>query len=156
MWVFAGDSARFTFRVDSKIEQNDPNASSGGYMTFYDTPGRKTDYRHVVFDCRVTETSPRCDADIGLRLAAEGQAKELATYEIDSLSHYFGGKNDPNAHWKHFDVYTPDLKQVWIATGPIPGIDQDTLNKIVFFVNEGVSRRCAYGTVWIKNVILIP
>jgi hypothetical protein len=156
MWVFDADSGRFTFGVNTKVEQNDKNASSGGYMTFYDTPCRKTDYNHLAFDCRITETAQCSDPDVGVRLAVDGQGRELATYEIRSLVGYFTGKYTPDGNWKHFDVYIPDLKQVWITSGPTPGIDQNTLNKVAFFVNDTTSRRCSKGTIWIKNVAMLP
>jgi len=156
MWVFDADSERFTFEVNTKVEQNDKNASSGGYMTFYDTPCSKTNFHHLTFDCRITETAQGCEPDVGVRLAVDGQGRELVTYEIGSLVGYFKGKYNPDGNWKRFDIYIPDLKQVWITSGPTPGIDQNTLNKVAFFVNDTTSRRCTKGTVWIKNVAMLP
>ncbi len=156
MWVLDGDSARFTFEVNAKVRQNDKHASSGGYMTFYDTPCKKTDYHHLTFDCRVTERQAGCDPDVGVRLAVDGQGQELATYEIESLAKYFNGREYLDGNWKRFDFYIPDFKQVWVTAGPTAGIDQNTLNKVAFFVNEAISQRCATGTIWIKDVALLP
>jgi hypothetical protein len=157
MWLFEADSARFSFEIDTKAEQNDNEASSGGYMTFYDTPCKRTDYHYLSFDCRITETSPACISDVGVRLAVDGgQERELATYEIKSLVDYSKSKYNPEKNWKRFELYVPDLKQVWVNSVPTRGLDQNTINKVVFFIDNATARHCSKGTIWLKNVTLRP
>lgn len=156
MWVIEADSSRFTFETNPKLQQNDDRASSGAYMTFYDTPCDRKIYHHVAFDCRMTDTAQGCVPDVGIRLGVDGQGRELMTYQLASLNSYLKGNQALDGSWRRFDVYIPDLKQTSIAAVPTYGIDQDTLNKVVFFVNDAIVTKCGRGTIWIKNVILSP
>jgi hypothetical protein len=156
MWLIDGDSARFTFEVDRSILKGHPNASSGGYMTFYDTPVRRGDYNHVDFDSRATDAAPGCVPDLGVRLAADGAGRELATYELASVVQYFGRRRKLDGNWQRFEIYMPDLAQVRVDTAPTPGIDQNTLNKIAFYVSDTSAQHCSRATLWVKNIVFRP
>jgi hypothetical protein len=153
MWVIDSQRAAH-FGYNSIPAQRDTNASSGGYFTFYGKPCDRKAFHQITFKCRAL--SPCAIPDVGIRLAVDNPSatgdRELVTYEVPSLSRYYEGKKRINGHWQSFTVDLGDFTQTRLLL-PIPqGLDEDTINKIVFFVSDAIVRTCAQGELWFRDV----
>ena len=146
----------FTYEIDTTVKNPDKYASSGGYVTFYNKICDRLIYREVSFQCKGTNFEGR--PDIGIRLTVDDpnatpQNKERVTYELSSLNAYLKGKKSINQFWQTFtiDIGDFDMKR---AELPLPrGIDKNTINKIVFFVNSETVVNCQEGTLWFRDII---
>lgn len=158
MWVIDDQgAARFSYEIDSTVTNPDPNASSGGYVTFYNKPCDRLVYREVSFKCRATNF--RGMPDIGIRLAVDDpkatQDRERVTYELPSLNTYLKGKKNIIDFWQTFTIDIGDFVMKRVEP-PLPrGVDENTINKIVFFVNSEIVENCPEGTLWLRDIIFV-
>jgi hypothetical protein len=133
-------------------------ASSGGYVSFPKAPVDRLAYRYLTFDCKVTGSLGQ--PDIGLRLVVDDQRpsipeenKEAEVYELKSLN--IQPESKPlSGNWQKFEVDTRSFEESGaIRSLSKDGVDPNRINKIVFFVNDGMTRKSAKGTVWVRYVV---
>ncbi len=150
-------AASFSYKVNVSMQPSDSNISSGGYMTFYGRPFDRLAYRAISFTCKATGTNGR--ADLGIRLAvdeplAQGD-RERVTYELPSLKPYNKASSPLNESWQTFTIDISEFKQKRFEP-PLPdGIEENSINKIVFFVTKDIVKNCPKATLWFRDVTLI-
>ena len=155
MWIIDKyGTASFSYHIDSKVMVIDSSASSGGYMTFYGNPCERSNFREISFKCRAFFKSGR--PDLGLRLVVDDPKelddKELVTYEISSLRKYYRGKQEFDETWQTFSIDINDFKRKRYEP-PFPKwIDENTINKIVFFVNTKTVKNCSEAQFSLRDV----
>lgn len=155
MWVIDEyGTAHFSYETDLMVLPNDSLASSGGYLTFYRKPCDRLLYREISFDCRATNVIGM--ADVGIRLAVDNPNatgdRERVTYEIPSLKSYYNGKRSVDGNWQNFSIGIGDFTQTRVET-PLPqGVDENTINKVVFFVNLNIIKNCPKATLWFRDI----
>ena len=154
MWVVDEEgAAHFSYQINPNIQQNDPNASSGGYMAFYETPCDRLSYHEVSFDGRAIV--PKGSPDVGIRLTVDdptqGFDREVAIYEIPSLKAYYKGQRQLDKSWQTFTFDLNNFERK-LRSSPRPGVDVNFINKIVFFVNNEMVGNCPEGTLWFRNL----
>jgi|GEM_PF-6825263 len=154
-WTIAdnGRTGSFQYAVDGTLSPSE-GASSGAYVTFYEQPCDRLQLRTVTFRCRITGASSA--ADVGIRLAVDNPKatgdREMIAYEIDSLAKY-GALGDT---WTKFELPTSAFKQVRYEP-PFPaGLDENTINKIVFFIDNRIAERRHNATVWVSDIEFRP
>jgi hypothetical protein len=161
MWtVSERGEASFSYGAHLSVLANYPEASSGGFMTFYRTPCDRVAYRAIRFACRATGTTAGGKPDFGVRLAADDpQAtgeKERVTYVIPSVHQYRQGKRAIDDDWQEFSIGLQDFKQTPLLA-PLPeGFNQNAINKIVFFVTYENVKNCPQGTLWFRDLTFAP
>jgi hypothetical protein len=140
--------------------QSDPNvpdtkeASSGGYLTFYDAPCDRLRYRMLHLQCRATDVEGQ--ADMGIRLVVDDPRlagnRELVVYELPSLRSFA----TIDGTWRNIRIPISEFQQRHYRP-PLPsGLDANTINKIVFFVDNPIVGVCRQGTLWISEIALCP
>jgi len=150
-WGFAdnGSIGVFQYRTDPLI-QPAPGPSSGGYITFYNDKCDRLQFRKLFFRCKATEVTGI--PDVGIRLAVDNprlsQDREMSAYEIESLRNY----GTVDGSWHSFEVPLSDFKQVRNEPPFPPGLDENTINKIVFFVDSRIGQRAAKATLWFSDI----
>ncbi|HKQ09113.1 MAG TPA: hypothetical protein VJ464_28580 [Blastocatellia bacterium] len=157
MWVYDPDgAAHFSYHVNKGIRQNDANASSGGYLTFYSSPCDRLTYHEFSFACKAEVAKGECYPDVGIRLAVDDPRnpyipnRERVTYEISSLNEYYKGKLHIDENWHTFTVNLGDFQQMRYQF--VEGLDGNALNKIVFFVSNNQVIKCPKGKLWFRDV----
>jgi hypothetical protein len=127
--------------------------SSGGYLTFYQNARNRDELRALEFECRATETNGI--PDIGVRLVVDNPKatgdKELAVLEIRSLRGLSAGA-PLDSRWQKFSIDISDFEQIVLRPPFPPGLDANTINKLVFFVNTAIATNCPKATLWFKDV----
>ena len=147
----------------------------GGILLFYDQPIDRLRYRWLSFEARAThledDTRPACEdgsvgaglgtTDIGLRLVVDDSKssnpigagtidRELAIYEIKSLA---STSNGPLARsWKEFRVRLADIEMKRPPLRFPAGLDKNTINKLVFYIDGGIAQRCPKAKIWIRDI----
>lgn len=155
MWTLDEDkSGRFSYDIDTTITNPHPDACSGGYITFYDRPCDRLTFNTLSFKLRATDFEGK--PDIGIRLAVDDpkstQDREKVAYELSSLNSYLDNKKSISNNYDYYviDVSDFDMKRI---EPPLPdGIDENTINKIVFFINGNIVNSCSKATIWIKDI----
>jgi hypothetical protein len=150
------DEANFSYKVDPKLRPSD-GASSGGYQDFYDTPADRRKFHRLLFSVQSAETCGVGKADVGVRLAVDNpqDGGEYFTYELASVVK--SRKGTIGRTPKQFDIPIDEFQRVRRvrASGPLPrGLDENTLNKVVFFVDNAIVRQCPKNTLLIRGVRL--
>lgn len=150
-WTIAdgGATGSFSYATDKAIATTE-DATSGAYITFYGRPCDRLQYRSVHFRCKVTAaTGP---ADLGVRLTVDNpkatKDRELIAYECNSLRRY----SAIDETWRHFDIPLGDFRQARYQPPFPPNLDENSINKIVFFIGTHTSDQCPAATVWIGDV----
>ena len=133
-------------------------ASSGGYVSFPGAPINRLVYRYLTFDCKATafEGQP----DIGVRLVLNDPrsggtpwGKEAEVYELKSLNQQPISK-PLSITWQKYELDTRDFDPSPAVLPDTPNaVDSNLINKIVFFLNDQMTRGSAKGTIWIRNVV---
>jgi len=161
LWDIPGgssDEASFSYKADTKIRPSD-GASSGAYQTFYDTPSDRRVFRKIVFTLQSAETCGAGQADVGVRLTVDNPLEnetEYFTYELASLK---AKKGTIDGSWRQFEIPISELVRVPRVrnSAPLPhGLDENTINKIVFFVDNTIVSRCSRNTLRIRDVSFQP
>lgn len=160
MWVINPTGAGcFSYQTDTNVTNPDPRASSGGYMTFYDKICDRLIYREVAFKCKATNFDNKTP-DVGIRLAVDDpktapQDREKVTYELQSLNAYFKGKKKVTNFFQTFTIDLGDFEMIRNEP-PFPkGIDINTINKIVFFINSEIVDDCPQATLWFRDIVFV-
>ena len=150
-WIIEADkrTAAFNYEADVKIKPSGLE-SSGAYLTFYENPFDRHGLRSICFECKATGFNGK--PDIGLRLAVDDPHgagdRELRTLEFSSLA--VMGPID--AQWRKFRIHLSDFKET-VRRPPFPrGLDANTVNKIVFFVNTHSASNCPKATLWFRDL----
>lgn len=143
----------FRFTVNPTLPAS-TGASSGGYVTFYGNVCDKLRYRTVRFRCKVTDVNG--NPDVGLRLAVDNPKatgdKELIAYEIASLAKY----GPVGAEWRTFEIPLGDFNMVRYEP-PFPtDVDENTINKIVFFVDNRIAEQCKQAAFHFSEICFRP
>lgn len=155
LWLIDQESAgHFAYKVDNNVKSNSPKASSGGYIVFYENPCDRLAFREISFASRATgATGP---PDVGIRLAVDDPKasgdRERVTYELPSLKEYYKGKQRLDETWQTFTVDIGDFQQTRFESPFPPGIDANSINKIVFFVNDDIGKSCPESTLWFRDI----
>jgi|ERR1700686_1041760 len=162
MWVIDQEGvAKFSYRINSDVQQNDPNASSGGYMSFYATPCDRLTYREVSFDSKATAISGQTtnsQFDVGVRLVVDdpnstGSNREIVIYEVPSLKAYYRGQRQLDNNWQTFTLDLNNFTQKVVGRlPPPPGVDGNSINKIVFFISNDIVKNSPEGTLWFRDI----
>jgi hypothetical protein len=154
-WVIIdkGRTGNFRFKVNSDQEPS-KGASSGGYISFYDRMCDRLRYRTLRFHCRVTDATG--NPDLGVRLSVDNPKttgdRELISYEIKSLSKFVSISDE----WRSVDIPLSAFQQVRYEP-PFPeGLDENTINKIVFFVDNDIAQKCKQATFWFSEIDFRP
>jgi hypothetical protein len=154
-WIITdeGRTGSFRFKINANQEPS-YGASSGAYITFYGQPCDRLRYRTIRFRFKVTDASG--NPDVGIRLAVDNPKatgdRELISYEIQSLAKYGPIKNE----WQTFEIPVNAFQQVRYEP-PFPeGLNENTINKIVFFVNNQIVEQCREATFWFSDIVFRP
>ncbi len=148
-----GRTGGFSYRTNP-TEKPSQVASAGGYMTFYTEPCDRLAFETLRFRCKATDANGV--ADVGIRLAVDDPKltgdRELATYEVKSLRAY--GQID--ATWRTFEIplgaFEPSRNEP-----PFPrGLDANTINKLVFYVDARIAASCPQATLWFRDICFLP
>lgn len=153
-WVVQGNESSFSF-------DRHPDgyraawANSGAYVSFPDVVINRLIYRYLTFDCKVTDSEGQ--PDLGVRLAVDDPQvsevyKEVAVYELSSLSERYKAK-PLSAQWQDYEVYTPSFSEQSQGQPRASNMDENEINKIVFFVNDSMLSKSRKGTIWIRNIV---
>ena len=160
MWGISGSGeSYFSYKSDLNLLAKAPEAVSGGYMTFYDRPCNRHDYRQLKFECKVTDAKGS-SPDFGIILAlddphAAGE-RERVTYELSSLAQYNKGAVTIDSTWREFSIDLDAFKRMPLIAPPPPGLDSNAVNKIVLVVGYQNLKSCPQGTLWFRNVMFPP
>jgi hypothetical protein len=124
--------------------------SSGGYIVFYDHPIDKLQCEELSFECKSLTSTGR--ADVGVRLAVDNPRatgdRELICYEFPSLA----SLANLDESWKEFRIPLRQFHET-VRRPPFPeGLDANSINKIVFFVNVTVATNCPKATLWFRDI----
>ena len=160
-WVIVGNTEiRFSYKGDLREYEKYPEATSGGFFTFYTQPVDRTHYGVLKFSCKVTDAAPDANPDFGMRIAlddpkATGE-REKVVYELSSIDEYFQGKRKIDSNWQEFSIATKDFYQQPM-TAPVPeGLNPNAVNKVVFFLSYRSVRNCNRGTLWFRDLTFAP
>lgn len=150
--------ASFSYNVDSSLKSSG-GASSGAYQTFYDKPGDMRVFPYLFFSVSSDEKCGTGAADIGVRLATDNPTdndkKEYFTYELTSLNSLGQHAVDGKMHQYKVPVSRLKLVHHVQTPGPLPyALDEHTINKVVFFVDNEIVRKCPSNTLRIRDVSL--
>jgi hypothetical protein len=135
-----GRTGYFSYHTNAN-ESPDAISSSGGYISFYRNPCDRLTYRSIRFRCKAEKAVGI--ADMGVRLVVDDPkgaagSRELIVYKIDSLTKY--GKLSEK--WATFDIPIGDFTQEEYRP-PFPrGLDENTINKVVFFITHEMAAKC--------------
>jgi len=148
-----GLTACFHYRSDPNTPAT-KDASSGGYLTFYDTPCDRLRYRTLRLQCRATDVEGQ--ADLGVRLVIDDPHlagnRELVVYELPSLKSFAV----IDSTWRSIRIPISEFQQRHYRP-PLPsGLDANTINKIVFFIDNRMVGECCRGTMWISEITFSP
>lgn len=153
-------AASFCYRTNAGLVPDNPDASSGCCVMFYDTPCDLLSLREIRFACKATDTEGL--PDVGIRLAVDipnlsvpPPQRELVTYEIPSLVSYFAHKRSIENTWRSFTIDVNDFELKRIVPPLPPGMTENTINKVVFFVNLDIVRSCSRGKLWFKDILFL-
>lgn len=151
-WVVedGGYTGSFTYEVNPDLQPSD-GASSGGYITFYGEPCDRLSYRYISFRCKAI-SEKGSNADVGVRIVVDNPKaagdRELATYEIKSLA----STGNIGSNWKEYKLSLSDFERSRYEP-PFPdGLDANTINKIVFFIDKEIATKCPKATLWFSNI----
>ena len=160
MWgISESGESYFSYKSDLKLLAKAPGAVSGGYMTFYDRPCNRHDYRQLKFECKVADAKGS-SPDFGITLALDDPhalgERERITYEIPSLAEYNKGAVAIDSTWREFSIDLDGFTRLPPIAPPPPGLDSNAVNKIVFVVGYQNLKSCPQGTLWFRNVMFVP
>lgn len=156
-WELADDyTAAFAFQADMNLDPKRPQAVSGAYMTFYDTPVDTQRYREFRFKAKMVDTEPGALPDVGVRLCVDSlNGQESAVYELTSLRKRYNFPLKPD--WQSFTLDLNEfLSHARYSAAPDASTNRHTINKVVFFLGfENVSK-CVKGKLWIQDITFQP
>jgi len=156
-WIIpvpSGITAGFKYRIDPSVIPI-VGASSGGYVMFYNTPADRLRQRTLHFKIKavVIKGSP----DIGVRLVADDPTKaidkEQVVYELSSVKSLCPIINNK---WCDVEVHMDQFDNIRLASPLPPGIDENTINKLVFFIDTQIAADTNGGTLWFSDVKFSP
>jgi hypothetical protein len=154
-WTITDDGKSGSFEYSSNSEITPAGLeSSGGYITFYTSPCDKLKFKAVRFRCRASSTQG--SPDVGMRLVVDNPHlqgdRELAVYELDSLN----SVTPIEPGWKVYSLKL-DLFELKALRPPLPeGIDMNTINKIVFYVDVKKAKKCKAATFEFSDITFEP
>ena len=160
MWGISGSGeSYFSYKSDLNLLAKAPEAVSGGYMTFYDRPCNRQDYRQLKLECRVTDAKGS-SPDFGITLALDDPhavgERERLSYELRSLAEYNKGAVTIDSTWREFSIDVDAFRRLPPIAPPPPSLDSNAVNKIVFIVGYQNLKTCPQGTLWFRNVTFVP
>jgi hypothetical protein len=155
LWTITDDgrTGGFSYRTNP-TEKPSQLASVGGYMTFYTEACDRLAFESLRIRCKATDANGV--VDVGIRLAVDDPKasgdRELATYEVKSLRAY--GQIDTT--WRTFEIplgaFEPRRNEP-----PYPrGLDANTINKLVFYVDARIATSCPQATLWFRDICFLP
>ncbi|HLB90310.1 MAG TPA: hypothetical protein VJK29_21815 [Terriglobales bacterium] len=159
-WDIAGrspDEASFSYEGDPRLKPSD-GASSGGYQAFYDTPTDRRNFAKIVFSLQSAESCGKGKADVGIRLSIDNpldRGSEYFTYELASVKKARKGLIDGS--WRQFELFVNEFQRIPRVrnSGPLPqGLNENTINKVAFFVDNTIVEQCPKNTLFIRGVSL--
>ena len=160
-WIIVGNTEiHFSYKGDLAVYEKYPEATSGGFFTFYTQPIDRTLYGQLQFSCKVTDAAADANPDFGMRIAlddprATGE-REKVVYELPSIVEYFQGKRKIDSNWQDFSIATEDFYQQPLAA-PVPaGLNPNAVNKVVFYLSYRSVRSCPHGTLWFRDLMFVP
>jgi hypothetical protein len=145
----------FSYETDLASPATRQDESSGGYVTFYETPCDIRVYRHVKFALRATDYTGV--PDIGVRLVVDdlsssARNRERVIYELPSLNRYRRAAPKVSRDWQIFVVDARDFTQTRLLPSA-PSEDRRThINKLVFFVDQTIAAASPRATLWVRDV----
>lgn len=153
-WRVSDEGVTGTFHFHVDPEKNASfNASVGGYITFYAQQIDRLRYDAVTFNCKVSNYDGT--PDLGVRLTVDNPKatgdREIVSYEVSSLAKY----STLSAEWQSYSIPLNAFQQIRFEP-PFPErIDENTINKIVFFVDNTIGDKCPRATFSISNIKFI-
>jgi hypothetical protein len=155
MWTIVDDgrTGGFSYHTDPG-ERASELTSSGGYITFYAEACDRLAFESLRFRCKAS--SAQGPVNVGIRLAVddpkEAGDREKVTYVIRSLRAY--GQIDGT--WRTFELplgaFEPNRYEP-----PFPrGLDSNTINKLVFYVDAEIATSCPQATLWFRDICFLP
>ncbi len=160
-WVINGNTEiHFSYKSNPEIYAKYPEASSGGFFTFYDQPTDRTVYGYLRLACKVTNAAPDAIPDFGMRIAlddpkATGE-REKVVYELPSVTEYFQGKRKIDSNWQDLSIPVDAFRQQPLVA-PVPtGLNPNAINKVVFYLAPKTVQNCPQGTLWFRDLTFVP
>jgi hypothetical protein len=156
-WIITDEyTAGFSFKADGDLDPKYPEAVSGGWVRFYETPIDTRNYRQVRFSSKVEDAGPGSSPDFGIRLCVDSSdGHEAAVYEVSSVRQ---NRNiSLGADWQSYALdLTEFLKKARYNAVSDTHINQYTVNKIAIFVNLHSIAGFRSGTVWLRDIRFEP
>jgi hypothetical protein len=151
----SGRQGSFSYIIDPEHVESQ-NATSGGFLAFYDMPGDRRLYQKIVFFCQYAGSCGK--ADFGIRLTVDDprSGTENFRYELRSLVQ---AKGRIEHKWNRFEIYISEFerrKGTQVNLPLPPNLDENTINKIVFFIDNDIGRQCPKNTIRIRDISLEP
>jgi hypothetical protein len=152
-WFTETDSHASAFRYEANVEITPTGLeSSGGYVVFYDDPVDLLTAKELTFECKIVDFSGK--PDIGVRIAVDNPRasgdRELVCYEFSSIA----SVAQPDGNWRHIKIPLNQFREI-VRRPPFPeGLDANKINKLVFFVNVPIAKKCPKATWWFRDVQL--
>jgi hypothetical protein len=149
----AGVTGSFSCRTNGNATP-DPLASSGGYITFYADPRDRMGMQSIRFRCK--GTSKQDAVDFGVRIAVDDPRgagdRELATYQFNSVA----SMGPVTGDWRTLEIPIKNFKMTTLRP-PFPrGLDANTINKVVFFLNYSHIKNSSDVTIFLSDITLVP
>lgn len=145
--------------------------NAGGILLFYNRPIDRIKYKTLSFELRITKTqnliTPK-DAcigekppDVGIRLVVDDDKeisdtlrrrgnRELTNYELPSLAQYV--KKTIMSTWMKFEIKIKDIPEKSSITNFPSGLDRNTINKLVFFIDKAKVEGCSNARIWVREI----
>ena len=160
-WVINGNTeVHFSYKSNPEVYAKYPEASSGGFFTFYEQPTDRTVYGYLRLSCKVTDAAPDAIPDFGMRIAlddpkATGE-REKVVYELPSVAEYFQGKRKIDSNWQDLSIPVDAFRQQPLVA-PVPaGLNPNAVNKVVFYLAPKTVQNCPQGTLWFRDLTFVP
>jgi hypothetical protein len=153
--VHGPKEASFSYKVNPALAVS-PNASAGGYILFYANPVDRRVFHKILFFLQSSETCAG-KADLGVRLAVDDprDGAEDFTYELNSLKR--ARQVTIGKDWEGFEIGFNEFRPLYPQTGPLPpDLNENTINKVAFFVDNDIAKRCPKNTLLIRDISLQP
>ncbi len=161
MWIMAGNTEmHFSYESNPEVFAKIPEATSGGFFTFYEQPADRTAYGQLRFSCKVTDAPADASPDFGMRIVLDDAKamgeREKVVYELPSVSEYFQGQRKIDSSWQEFSIAIDAFKQQPL-TAPVPaGLNPNAVNKVVFYLSPKSVQNCPQGTLWFRDLTFVP
>jgi len=127
--------------------------TSGVYVTFYDDPLEFSRFDALSFSIRGEGGGDNQAVDLGVRLVLDDPSlprleREITIRQMPSLQKlgYFS-----SGHWERVSIDLAEF-DLLLLSGRAERVEGDSINKIVFFVDNDILERSSKGTIRIKDI----